>query len=192
MAAPVLGQVPPDSSQTEVREAWLSQAGAAALGGALVVAGGVGLTMGLVRLSSPAARNDMTVFAIGVLGTLAAIPAGGAAGTGIVGRHNRQDGRFGPAYLGGLVAIPVGVLVAGTGIALTGGSVSGAVVSTLVGLVAPAVGATYGYNLSRSADNRKHAWLERLEPPALALRATMDEEREVKPTFDCRLVTVKF
>jgi hypothetical protein len=131
-------------------------------------------------------------FFLGMAGTVVAYPLGCAAGTSIVGGIKQQYGNFGYSYLGALLGLPVGYGIAVGGLAMAGRSPVLRGVSVVAGCLAPPVGATVGYNLSRRSDAGYGRLEQRLVPPSIGVRSWSDLEGQTVVATDVRLLTVRF
>jgi hypothetical protein len=114
-----------------------------------------------------------------------AVPAGSAAGAYIVGHHYGGDGEFWAAGLGGLA----GLMVFALGAQITDGSSSTASIPIYaLAVVSPAVGATVGYNLSRT----RVSYGSRFMPGSVGLAAVRDAKGIAHPSLKVHLLSVRF
>jgi hypothetical protein len=171
---------------------------AAETGGALLT--GVLLTAGTVlgadaALFGPTDDSDVELVLsmyLAMTGMVVVYPLGSAAGASIVGGIKQQHGNFGYSYLGALLGLPVGYGIAAGGLALAGRSPVLQVASVVAGCLAPPIGATVGYNLSRQSGAGYGRLEQRLIPPSIGVRSWSDLEGQTVVATDVRLLTVRF
>jgi hypothetical protein len=119
-------------------------------------------------------------------------PASAACGVCIAGNAQEQNGRYWAALLGGLVGLPVGLGVAMLGNQATILTPYLGVPIIIAGTMAPAIGATIGYDLSRSRGVESDVWQKRLTPPAVAVIPEHRAGRARTTRIDAKLLTLRF
>lgn len=170
---------------------------AAETGGGLLLGavGAAGLFYGLasawVDTSDDSENQGVAWFFSGLASYVIAYPVGCAAGTSIVGGLKQQDGSPLLSYLGALVGVPVGYGVFFLGEAASGGSAVIRWPAVALGLLAPPVGATIGYNLSRKSGVGYGLLDQRLLMPSIGLRCEPAGE-ETAVALDMKLLNVRF
>ena len=154
--------------------------------GELAAVVGVSLAVFGVGEATGADWFDESSIPYGILWVAAlvpAIPAGSAGGACIVGHHYNGDGKFWAAGLGGLAGMGTGLVVAALGHSVLNG-----IPSYAVAVVGPAVGATVGYNLSRTRDS----YGSRFIPGSVGLASVRDAAGIAHPSLNVRLLSVRF
>ncbi len=175
-------------------DSWIGRAGGGVIGEVASV-GVVGLGVIAVYLTSNQGLNsdeDWGPAALGLLILVPGLPAATAAGVGIAGRIQDLDGRYWAAYLGALAGTAAGVGLVGIGGATFTPAPYVGVPFFVAGALAPAVGATIGYDLSRSRGVESDVWQKRLVPPAFAVASEHRPGRERTTRIDARLLTLRF
>jgi hypothetical protein len=179
---------------TAYSDSWIGRAGAGVIGEVASV-GVVGAGVLGLYMASHLNFNDETSWgpaALGLLILVPGMPAATAGGVCIAGNIQEQDGRYWAAYLGGLAGLPVGFGVVCLGTLALGLSPYVAVPLYMAGAVAPAVGATIGYDLSRSRGVESDVWQKRLIPPTVAVVPERRVGRARTTRIDARLLAVRF
>ena len=175
-------------------DVWIGRAGAG-FAGEVVSVGVVGAGVLGLYMASHLNFNDETSWgpaALGLLILVPGMPAATAGGVCIAGHAQDLDGRYWAAYLGGLAGLPLGFGVVCLGTLALSLSPYVAVPVYIAGAVAPAVGATIGYDLSRSHGVESDVWRERLVPPAVAIVPMHRVGHERTTRIDARLLSVRF
>jgi hypothetical protein len=170
---------------------------AAETGGALLL--GSVLTAGVIfgadamvpRVGDPEVHSIISTY-YAMAGAAVVCPLGSAAGASIVGGIKQQHGNFGATYLGALLGLPVGYGIAAGGLAIPGHSRVLDDVFFVASCLAPPVGATIGYNLSRQSGAGYGRLEQRLIPPSLGVKPSLDHEGNTIVATDVRLLTVRF
>ena len=179
---------------TASSDGWVDRAGAGFVGEvASVVLVGVG--MFALGEATHVRWNEMEALGPAMLGLLIlipGIPAATAGGVCVAGSIQGQDGRCWAAFLGGLAGLPVGVgLVALGGVTLSQ-TVFVGVPLFIAGALAPTVGATIGYDLSRSRGWEPDSRLGRFVPPSIFFANDVATAGKRSTRIDAKLLTVRF
>jgi hypothetical protein len=175
-------------------DGWLGRAGTGVIGEvAAVVAVGAGVLAydganHVGFLDEDAAGPAI----LGVLILIPGIPAATAGGVCIAGNAQGQDGRYWAAFLGGLAGLPVGFGVTCLGTFALSLSPYVAVPLYIAGAVAPAVGATVGYDLSCSRGWGADSRLDRFMPPSIAFASDISAKGKRSTRVDARLLGLRF
>ena len=136
--------------------------------------------------------EDWGPAALGLLVLAPGLPAATASGVCIAGNIQGQDGRYWAAYLGGLAGLAAGVGLVGLGGVTVSPAPYVAVPLYIAGAVAPAVGATIGYDLSRSRGWGADSRLDRLMPPSIAFGGDVSAKGKRSTRIDARLLGLRF
>jgi hypothetical protein len=176
-------------------DVWIGRAGAG-LAGEVASVVVVGTGVAVYALSSHVNWSDeLAPLGLAVLGLVALVPVmpvTTAAGVCMAGHAQGLDGHYWAAYLGGLAGTAICGGVVELANVATQHSSSAGVPLVVAGALMPAVGATVGYDLSRSRGVESDVWQERLIPPTVAIVPMHRNGRERATRIDAKLLTIRF
>jgi hypothetical protein len=171
---------------------WTGRAGGALLG-EIAAVGAVSLATFAVGAAMHVDWMSESSYGIGFIGMaslIPAIPAGCAAGACLVGRAQEQVGNYWASYLGGLAGMPVGLLLAYG--ALYARNQVLQIPLFVAAAVAPAIGATVGYDLTSTGPNYEGFHNARIYPPSLAVFTERDKTHGRSVGMDLRVISLRF
>jgi hypothetical protein len=175
-------------------DSWIGRAGGGFAGevASLAVVGGAEYAYSRAAVVNLYDWDQLGAVLLGFLVLTPGMPAATAGGVCWAGQAQGKVGRYWAAYLGAVAGTVVGYGIVGIGGATMSQHPYVLVPMIVAGVAAPAIGATIGYDLSRSRMSARESWQERLMPPAVAVIPEHRAGHERTTRIDARLLAVRF